>query len=118
MKLVRFCTNGQSPGLGGLQGERTADLQASLAATLTRRGAVRAQEIAAALVPSATRAFLEGGVAAQDAIAGITAWVPVPASTARPHPPIPPPGKSLSTAPTYPPPTARANHPSPKDPPR
>src|SRR5581483_1389012 len=51
MKLVRFSTHGQTPRLGALQGERVADLQASLAATLTRRGVVRAQEIAAALVP-------------------------------------------------------------------
>ena len=47
MKLVRFSTQGQSPRLGVLQGERVADLQASVAATLARRGVVRAQEIAA-----------------------------------------------------------------------
>ena len=61
MKLVRFSTSGQPPRLGALQNERVADLQASVAATLTRRGVVRAQEIAAALVPASTRAFLEGG---------------------------------------------------------
>ena len=44
MKLVRFSTNGQSPRLGALQGDRIADLQASLAATLTRRGVVRAAD--------------------------------------------------------------------------
>ena len=42
MKLVRFSTNGQSPRLGVLQGDRIADLQASVAATLTRRGVVGA----------------------------------------------------------------------------
>ena len=68
MKLVRFSQNGQSPKLGALQGDRIADLQASLAATLARRGVARAQAIAAALVPDSTREFLEGGSASQDAV--------------------------------------------------
>src|SRR5207245_3694748 len=34
-------------------------------------------EIASALVPSSTRAFLEGGPAAEEAIAGIKEWVTV-----------------------------------------
>src|SRR2546430_2095565 len=38
MKLVRFSTNGQTPRLGVLQGDRIADLQASLAASLRPRG--------------------------------------------------------------------------------
>ena len=58
MKLVRFSTPGQPPRLGALQNDRVADLQASVAATLTRRGVVRAQEIAAALVPTSARAVL------------------------------------------------------------
>ena len=57
MKLVRFSTNGQTPRLGVLQGDRIADLQASVAASLTRRGVTRAADIAAALVPSSTRAI-------------------------------------------------------------
>ena len=84
MKLVRFSTNGQSPRLGSLQGDRIADLQASLALTLARRGVVRAQEIAATLVPPSTREFLEGGPAAEDAVASITEWVTVPAGRAPP----------------------------------
>jgi 2-keto-4-pentenoate hydratase/2-oxohepta-3-ene-1,7-dioic acid hydratase in catechol pathway len=95
MKLVRFSTNGQSPRVGVLQGDRIADLQASLAATLGRRGVVRAQEIAAALVPASTRAFLEGGAATQDAVASITEWVTVPANSARLHAPIADPGKFI-----------------------
>src|SRR6266566_9733300 len=55
MKLVRFSTNGQSPRLGALQGDRIADLTGSVAATLTARGVVRAQSIATALVPSSAR---------------------------------------------------------------
>ena len=95
MKLVRFSTNGQSPRLGVLQGDRIADLQASLAASLARRGVVRAQDIAATLVPASTRAFLEGGAPAQDAVASITEWVTMPASSARLHAPIADPGKFI-----------------------
>ena len=51
MKLVRFSTSGQTPRLGVLQGDRIADLPASLAASLTQRGVSRAAELAAAIVP-------------------------------------------------------------------
>ena len=95
MKLVRFSSNGQSPRVGVLQGDRIADLQASLAASLARRGVVRAQDIAATLVPASTREFLEGGAANQDAIASITEWVTVPAASARLHAPIADPGKFI-----------------------
>ena len=95
MKLVRFSTNGQSPRVGVLQGDRIADLQASLAASLARRGVVRAQDIAATLVPASTREFLEGGAATQDAIASITEWITVPAASARLHAPIADPGKFI-----------------------
>jgi acylpyruvate hydrolase len=95
MKLVRFSTNGQSPRVGVLQGNRIADLQASLAASLARRGVVRAQDIAATLVPASTREFLEGGVATQDAIASITEWITVPSASARLHAPIADPGKFI-----------------------
>src|SRR5437870_7377157 len=95
MKLVRFSTNGQHPRLGIIQGDRIADLQASLAATLTRRGVVRAEVIASALVPSSTRAFLAGGLAAVEALAGIKEWVTVPAASARLLAPITAPGKFI-----------------------
>ncbi len=95
MKLVRFSSNGQSPRVGVLQGDRIADLQASLAASLARRGVVRAQDIAATLVPASTREFLEGGAATQDPIASITEWVTVPAASARLHAPIADPGKFI-----------------------
>src|SRR5216110_2156701 len=95
MKLVRFSTNEQSPRLGALRGDRIADLEASLAATLTRRGVVRAREIAAALVPQSTRGFLEGGAAAEEAVLSISEWVTVPAASARLHAPIADPGKFI-----------------------
>jgi len=95
MKLVRFSSNGQSPRVGLLQADRIVDLQASLAASLARRGVVRAQDIAATLVPASTREFLEGGAATQDAIASITEWVTVPAASARLHAPIADPGKFI-----------------------
>src|SRR5262245_12244740 len=97
MKLVRYSANGQSPRLGLLQGDRVADVQSSLAASLARRGVVRAQEIATALAPQSTRAFLEGGAAAQDAVASITEWVTVPANSVRLHAPIADPGDRKST---------------------
>ena len=117
MKLVRFSTNGQFPRLGALQGDRIADLQASLAATLTRRGVTRAQEIAAALIPPSTRQLLEGGVAAQDAIAGITEWVTVPAGSARLHAPIADPGKFICIGLNYRDHALETGNPIPKEPP-
>jgi len=117
MKLVRFSTNGQAPRLGALQGDRIADLQASVAATLTRRGVSRAAEIAAALVPNSARAFMEGGPAAEEAIAGIKEWVTVPASSARLHAPIDDPGKFICIGLNYRDHAEEANQPIPKEPP-
>ena len=117
MKLVRFSANGSTPRLGALQGDRVADLQASLAATLTRRGVVRAQEIAAALVPASTRQYLEGGVVARDAVAGITEWVTVDRTAARLHAPIADPGKFICIGLNYKDHAEEAGQPIPKEPP-
>ena len=117
MKLVRFSVNGQPPRVGALQGDRIADLQASLAASLGRRGVVRAQEIAAALVPNSTRAFLEGGPAAQEAVSSITEWVTVPAGSARLHAPINDPGKFICIGLNYRDHAEEAGQPMPKEPP-
>jgi acylpyruvate hydrolase len=117
MKLVRFSTNGQSPRLGALQGDRIADLQASVAATLTKRGVVRAGEIAAALVPASTRGFLEGGAASQDAVTAITEWVTVPAASARLHAPIADPGKFICIGLNYRDHAEEAGQAIPKEPP-
>src|SRR5947208_2477782 len=117
MKLVRFATNGRARGVGALQGDRSADLQASVAATLTRRGVSRAAEIAAALVPHSARAFMEGGPAAEEAIAGIKEWVTVPASSARLHAPIDNPGKFICIGLNYRDHAEEANQPIPKEPP-
>jgi acylpyruvate hydrolase len=117
MKLVRFSTQGQTPRLGVLQGTRIADLQASLAATLARRGVVRAQEIAAALVPPSTRQFLEGGAVARDAVAGITEWVTVESAAARLHAPIADPGKFICIGLNYKDHAEEAGQAIPKEPP-
>jgi len=117
MKLVRFSQNGQSPRLGALQGDRIADLQASLAATLGKRGVARSQAIAAALVPSSTREFLEGGAASQDAIASITEWVTVPRSASRLHAPIADPSKFICIGLNYRDHAEEAGQPIPKEPP-
>jgi 2-keto-4-pentenoate hydratase/2-oxohepta-3-ene-1,7-dioic acid hydratase in catechol pathway len=117
MKLVRFSTNGQTPRLGVLQGDRIADLQASVAASLTRRGVTRAAEIAAALVPSSTRAFLEGGPLVEETVAGIKEWVTIPANSARLHAPITDPGKFICIGLNYRDHAEEANQPIPKEPP-
>jgi 2-keto-4-pentenoate hydratase/2-oxohepta-3-ene-1,7-dioic acid hydratase in catechol pathway len=117
MKLVRFSTNGQSPRLGSLQADRVVDLQASVAATLARRGVTRAQEIAAALVPQSTRGFLEGGVATADAVASISEWVTVPAASARLHAPITDLSKFICIGLNYKDHAAETGNPAPKEPP-
>ena len=117
MKLVRFSTNGQSPRLGILDGDRVADVQQSLAASLARRGVVRAQEIAEALAPQSTRRFLEGGVASHEAVAAITDWVTVPRATARLHAPIHDPGKFICIGLNYKDHAEEAGMPIPKEPP-
>jgi len=117
MKLVRFSTNGQSPRLGMLQGDRIADLQGSLAATLARRGVIRAEEIAASLVPASTRAFLEGGPASQEAVQSITEWITVPAASARLHAPIADPAKFICIGLNYRDHAEEAKQAIPKEPP-
>src|SRR5882672_7317684 len=117
MKLVRFSTNGQSPRLGALQGDRIADLAASVTATLAARGVVRAHEIATALVPASAREFLEGGAASADAVASIKEWVTVPAASARLHAPITDPGKFICIGLNYRDHAEEANQPIPKEPP-
>jgi acylpyruvate hydrolase len=117
MKLVRFSHNGATPRLGALEGDRVVDLQASLAATLARRGVVRAHEIAAALVPQSTRAFLEGGAAAQEAVASMAERVVHPASSVRFHAPIADPGKFICIGLNYRDHAEETNNPIPKEPP-
>jgi acylpyruvate hydrolase len=117
MKLVRFSTNGQPPRLGALMGDRIADLQASVAATLARRGVARAAAIAAALVPASTREFLEGGAASAEAVAAVSEWVTVPAASARLHAPIADPGKFICIGLNYRDHAEEAGQPIPKEPP-
>jgi len=117
MKLVRFSHNGVSPRLGALAGDHVVDLQASLAATLARRGVVRSQEIAATLVPQSTRAFLEGGAASQDAVASLTERVVHPASSVRLHAPIADPGKFICIGLNYRDHAEETNNPIPQEPP-
>ena len=117
MKLVRFSSNGQAPRLGLLLSDSVADLEASVSATLARRGVSRANDIAAALVPQSTRGFLEGGPATLDAVAGITEWVSVPRAAARLHAPITDPGKFICIGLNYRDHAEETNNPIPKEPP-
>src|SRR5258708_2999967 len=117
MKLVRFSTNGQSPRLGALQGDRIADLAASPAATRPAGGVVRAHEVAAAVVPASAREFLEGGAASAAAVASIKEWVTVPAASARLHAPITDPSKFICIGLNYRDPAEETGNPIPKEPP-
>ena len=117
MKLVRFSSNGQTPRLGALQGDRIVDLTASVAATLTARGVIRAQQLAAALVPASTREFLEGGAASAEAVASIKEAVTIPAASARLHAPIHDPGKFICIGLNYRDHALEAGQPIPKEPP-
>jgi len=117
MNLVRFSTNGQLPRLGALQGDRIVDLAASVAATLTARGVVRAREIAAALVPASARGFLEGGAASAEAVASIKESVSVPSTSARLHAPIDDPGKFICIGLNYRDHAEETGNPIPKEPP-
>jgi 2-keto-4-pentenoate hydratase/2-oxohepta-3-ene-1,7-dioic acid hydratase in catechol pathway len=78
---------------------------------------VRAGEVAAALVPRSTRAFLEGGAVSLEAVAGITEWVRVPAAAVRLHAPIADPGKFICIGLNYRDHAAETGHPVPKEPP-
>jgi acylpyruvate hydrolase len=117
MKLVRFSVNGQAPRLGSLDNDRILDLQGSLAATLAKKGVARAAELAEALVPHSTRAFLEGGATSQEAVASITEWVSVPRRSARLHAPISDPGKFICIGLNYRDHAEEAGQPIPKEPP-
>src|SRR5260370_39224203 len=117
MKLVRCSTNGPPPRLGALRSDRIADLAASVAATLSARGVVRAHEIATALVPASAREFLEGGAASADAVASIKEWVTVPAASARLHAPITDPGKFICIGLNYRDHAEGTGNPIPKQPP-
>ena len=88
MKLVRFSTNGQAPRLGVLQGDRIADLQASLAATLARRGVVAPRRSPRRSFPAARARSSRAAPPVEEAVACITEWVTVPAhvgAAARAH---------------------------------
>jgi 2-keto-4-pentenoate hydratase/2-oxohepta-3-ene-1,7-dioic acid hydratase in catechol pathway len=127
MKIVRYSQNGHEPRLGCLLGEdRVMDLEATCRAQLVGRGVVRASAIAAALFPGdSTRAFLEGGVAAQDALTGMLEAVkagtlqPVahPRASVRLHAPIADPGKFICIGLNYKDHAAETGNPPPKEPP-
>jgi len=127
MRIVRFSQNGQAPRLGCYLGEdRVMDLESTCRGHLDSRGVVRAAAIAAALFPGAsTRAFLEGGVATQDALTGMLeairsgALQPVahPLGSVRLHAPIADPGKFICIGLNYKDHAAETGNPAPKEPP-
>jgi 2-keto-4-pentenoate hydratase/2-oxohepta-3-ene-1,7-dioic acid hydratase in catechol pathway len=117
MKIVRFSQNGQSPRLGILRGDTVADLQASYGASLARRGVSRSAELAAVMFPPSTRAFLEAGPVATEAVQSITEWVTAPLSAVRLHAPIHDPGKLICIGLNYRDHAEETKNPIPKEPP-
>ncbi len=126
MKIVRFSQNGHAPRLGALTApDRVMDLAASYAAHLASRDVVRAASIAAALFPTSTRGFLEGGVASQEALAqmmdasraGRFEAVTHALGSVRLHAPIADPGKFICIGLNYKDHAAETGNPAPKQPP-
>jgi 2-keto-4-pentenoate hydratase/2-oxohepta-3-ene-1,7-dioic acid hydratase in catechol pathway len=117
MKFVRFSQNDQGARLGILSGDTVRDLRASYAATLARRGVLRAPAIAAVLFPASTRAFLEAAPVALEAIATITEWVALPLDSVRLHAPIADPGKIICIGLNYRDHAEEAGMPIPPEPP-
>ncbi|HVC19783.1 MAG TPA: fumarylacetoacetate hydrolase family protein [Vicinamibacterales bacterium] len=117
MKLVRFSFGSEPPRLGVIRGDEVADLRASYAASLLKRGVLDAGDRAAALFPSSTRAFLQAVGRPLDAISQITEWVARPQSAVRLHAPIADPGKIICIGLNYSDHAAETNQPLPKEPP-
>jgi acylpyruvate hydrolase len=126
MRIVRFSRSEHPPRLGCFLGDdRVVDLAATAAAHLRGRGVVRAEAIAAALVPQSTREFLEGGAASQDLLAQLLADVragrlePVahPLPAVRLHAPIVDPRKFVCIGLNYRDHAEETRNPPPKQPP-
>jgi 2-keto-4-pentenoate hydratase/2-oxohepta-3-ene-1,7-dioic acid hydratase in catechol pathway len=117
MKLVRFSFDHESPRLGVLRGNEVADLRASYAATLLKRGVLEAGDRASAIFSDSTRAFLEAGPRAREAVDQITEWVARPLDSVRLHAPIADPGKIICIGLNYSDHAAEANLPVPPQPP-
>jgi 2-keto-4-pentenoate hydratase/2-oxohepta-3-ene-1,7-dioic acid hydratase in catechol pathway len=125
MKLVRFSTDGNSPALGSLVGEKVRCLAGSYERYLDRRGVSRAAELAQDMFPASTRRFLENGVAAEDAFramdeaarAGRLEWVEFPLASVKLHAPLHDPDKFLCIGLNYIDHAEETNSAIPKEPP-
>lgn len=117
MRLVRFSFDHEPPRLGVLRGDEVADLRASYAATERKSGAADAGQRAAALFSDSTRAFLESGSSAREAVDRITEWVTRPLSAVRLHAPIADPGKIICIGLNYSDHAAESGQPIPAQPP-
>ncbi|MFQ5897419.1 MAG: fumarylacetoacetate hydrolase family protein [Candidatus Methylomirabilia bacterium] len=125
MKLVRFTINGATPRLGTLVGEQVHDLSATYERLLDGRGVTRSAELAAALFPASTRAFLRAGEVALTAVAEIEeevqarrlAWVSHPRASVRLLAPIHDPEKLICIGLNYKDHAEESKAPIPKEPP-
>jgi acylpyruvate hydrolase len=125
MKLVRYSTDGSAPRLGALVDGQVRCLAGTHARHLRSRGVGRAEELAHALFPGSTRAFLRAGAAAEDALAamndavraGRLEWIQFPLARVKLHAPIHDPEKFLCIGLNYIDHAEETKNPIPKEPP-
>lgn len=125
MKLVRFTINGSPPHLGVLVGGEIHDLAATYERFLEGRGVARSAELAAALFPASTRAFLQAGEVALTALSQMEeavkarrlAWVSHLRASVRLLAPIHDPGKLICIGVNYKDHAEETKAPIPKEPP-
>jgi len=125
MKLVRYAVHGSAPRLGDLVGGRVRCLGETYHRYLAARGVVRAGELAHALFPPSTRAFLQAGAAAQDALlamdeaarGGRLEWVTHALADVKLHAPLHDPEKFICIGLNYIDHAEETQSPIPKEPP-
>ncbi len=125
MKLVRYSVPGSAPRLGNLVGHQVQCLGETYHRYLAARGVARAGELAHTLFPPSTRAFLEAGDAARDALAamdeavraGRLEWLTHPLSAVTLHAPLHDPDKFICIGLNYLSHAEETTAPVPKEPP-
>lgn len=125
MKLVRYSVHGSAPRLGNLLNDQVRCLGETYHRYLTARGVARAGELAHALFPPSTRAFLQAGAAAQEALqamedavrTGRLEWVTHPRSAVKLHAPLHDPEKFICIGLNYVDHAEETHSPIPQEPP-
>lgn len=125
MKLVRYSVHGSAPRLGNLVNDQVRCLGETYHRYLTARGVAPAGELAHALFSPSTRAFLQAGAAAQEALqamedavrTGRLEWVTHPRSAVKLHAPLHDPEKFICIGLNYVDHAEETHSPIPKEPP-